>query len=36
MEKVLVIEMCIRDRAVEDKEKTINAITGGVKMPGGF
>lgn len=22
--------------AVEDKEKTMNAITGGVKMPGGF
>lgn len=24
------------NQAVEDKEKTINAITGGVKMPGGF
>ena len=24
------------NQAVEDKEKTMNAITGGVKMPGGF
>ena len=23
-------------QAVEDKEKTMNAVTGGVKMPGGF
>lgn len=23
-------------QAIEDKEKTMNAITGGVKMPGGF
>lgn len=23
-------------QAVEDKEKTMNSITGGVKMPGGF
>lgn len=24
------------NQATEDKEKTMNAITGGVKMPGGF
>ena len=24
------------DQATQDKEKTMNAVTGGVKMPGGF